>query len=307
MSNALSIDVEDYFQVSAFERRVKKEEWASYPLRVEGSTQRILDILSSCGIKATFFILGWVAERRPRLIRKICEEGHEIACHGYSHRRVYAQSRNEFRDDIRKSKALLEDIVGNPVFGYRAPSYSISRDSLWAFDELVEAGFLYDSSVFPIRHDLYGISNWPRFPFRVTRMGNGNWGPDRRKFERDAPGTRKTNRIMELPITTLQLAGKNVPIAGGGYFRLFPYPFTRWGLQRINRMDNRPFIFYLHPWELDPAQPRMPGVGLRSRFRHYVNLDKTERRFQSLLADFSFSPLVSFLEDVGYGRKDPAD
>jgi polysaccharide deacetylase family protein (PEP-CTERM system associated) len=303
MSNALSIDVEDYFHVSAFERSVKKEEWINFPLRVEDNTRRMIDILSQYGIKATFFILGWVAERRPRLIRKIHEEGHEIACHGYGHRRVYTQSRQEFRDDIRKCKTLLEELIGAPVFGYRAPSYSISLNSLWAFDELAEAGFLYDSSVFPICHDLYGIPNWPRFPFRVAKMGSGKWAPDRRKHERGS-GREKYSRMMELPITTLQLAGKNFPIAGGGYFRLFPYPFTRWALRRINQYEKRPFIFYLHPWELDPEQPRIPDVSFKSRFRHYVNLEKTEQRFRKLLTDFRFSPMGRLIDDPGEGRSE---
>jgi len=291
MLNALTIDVEDYFHVSAFESYVKKADWQNLPSRVEENTLRILDILDRYGIKATFFVLGWVAEHSPSLIRNIHERGHEIACHGYGHCRVSTQSRQEFRDDIRKSKGLLEGLIGQPVLGYRAPSYSISHDSLWAFDELLEAGFSYDSSVFPIRHDYYGIADWPRFPFCVTKTAGGSWSPEKHGTARKNPENGMTSRMMEFPISTLSIAGGNLPIAGGGYFRFFPYPFTRWGLRRINRAEGRPFVFYLHPWELDPGQPRMAGAGFKSRFRHYLNLHKTEERFRRILADFSFSTI----------------
>ena len=287
MINALSIDVEDYFQVSAFERYVKREEWSDYPLRVVENTQRILALLDQSGVTATFFVLGWVAERCPVLVKSIQSAGHEVACHGYGHQRVANQSRQEFRDDIRRSKALLENCIGQAVLGYRAPSYSISMNSLWAFDELLEAGYRYDSSVFPVRHDYYGIPEWPRFPFHVIKMPDGSWAPEQEIFT--GPGI--PSRLLEIPITTLSLVGKNIPIAGGGYFRFFPYAFIKWGLQHINETEERPFVFYLHPWEIDPEQPRVPGIDMKTRFRHYLNLGKTEQRFRRLLSDFQFAPM----------------
>jgi polysaccharide deacetylase family protein (PEP-CTERM system associated) len=311
MINALTIDVEDYFQVSAFEGCVSRECWDNYPLRVEGNTSRILDILDEFKVKATFFVLGWVAERKPALVREIARRGHEVASHGYGHQRVCTQTRKEFREDIRRSKTLLEELCGVPVHGYRAPSYSISMNTLWAYDELLDAGYLYDSSVFPIRHDLYGIPDWPRHPFTVEKNWDGQWQPSA-----SIPCSLHTNHyslfdshcstvncstvqlFKEIPITTLSIAGKSIPIAGGGYFRLFPYPFTRWGLRRINREEGRPFVFYLHPWEIDPGQPRMSDAGKKSRFRHYLNLHRTEGRFRSLLKDFRFATMreVSLFE-----------
>lgn len=287
--NALTIDVEDYFQVSAFEGCVPVADWERHPLRVEKNTRLVLEMLGERGVRATFFVLGWVAGKCPSLVRDIHRGGHEIACHGNNHRRVGTQSRLEFRADIRDSKAALEDLTGEPVRGYRAPSYSISLKTLWAFDELVEAGYLYDSSVFPVRHDFYGIPDWPRFPFTVSRGPGGAWRP-----QQGAGGAQQA-QLFEFPITTLSLWGKNLPIAGGGYFRLFPYRFTRWGLMRINRLEGRPFVFYLHPWELDPGQPRMAGATAKARFRHYLNLDKTEPRFARLLDDFSFTTLRALL------------
>jgi len=283
--NSLSIDVEDYFQVSAFEKISPPRTWSRCETRVDRNTEKILQILEEQEVRATFFILGWVARRFPELVRKIAGLGHEVASHGYGHRRIPTQSRVEFREDIRHSKALLEDLAGEQVLGYRAPSYSIGLNSLWAYDELMSAGYRYDSSVFPVRHDYYGRLDWPRFPFYVWRRGDGDWEP--------GLGTDGADRFLEIPITTLQLVGRNLPIAGGGYFRLFPYSLTRWGLQRINRVEQRPFVFYLHPWELDPDQPRMVGAGVKSRFRHYLNLDKTEARFRALLQDFSFAPIQS--------------
>lgn len=282
MLNALTIDVEDYFQVSAFEGCVSRECWDSYPLRVEENTSRILDMLDEFQVKATFFVLGWVAERKPALVREIARRGHEVASHGHGHQRVCNQTREEFRKDIRRSKAVLENLVGEPVQGYRAPSYSISLKCLWAYDELLEAGYCYDSSVFPISHDLYGIPDWPRHPFTVEKGADGQWRPG-------TDGGDGTLRMTEIPITTLSIVGKGVPIAGGGYFRLFPYAFTKWGLRRINRVEQRSFVFYIHPWEIDPGQPRMSDAGLRSRFRHYLNLHRTEARFRALLKDFRFA------------------
>jgi polysaccharide deacetylase family protein (PEP-CTERM system associated) len=302
----LTIDVEDYFHVSAFESVCDPCTWEGRECRVEANTARALELLSAAGTRATFFILGWVAERFPRLARRIASAGHEVACHGYAHRRVCTQTREEFREDLRRSKALLEDQTGAPVRGYRAPSYSIGPTCLWAFDELVEAGFEYDSSVFPVRHDLYGLSDWPRHAFWLERIeGEGaeaNWVPTE---DGGAPAAVRDPRLLEVPITTLKLLGRNIPIAGGGYFRLFPYRFTRWGLGRIHRDEGRPFVFYLHPWELDPKQPRVEGAGLKSRLRHYVNLSKTEGRFRRLLGDFCFAPLQEVLAGALPPRSSP--
>ena len=296
MRNVLTIDVEDYFQVSAFEGLIKRCDWQTYPMRVGNNTRRILDMLDGSGVSATFFILGWLAERDSSLVREINRRGHEVACHGYWHQRVTTQTRQEFREDIRNSKAVLEDLIGKPVVGYRAPSYSISLNSLWAFDELIEAGYIYDSSVFPVHHDYYGIPDWPRFPFHVLQGTDGNWAPESASPAHDGSKPELASRMLEIPITTLNLCGKNIPIAGGGYFRFFPYAFTRWGLKRIGRIDKKPFVFYLHPWELDPDQPRIAGTGMKARFRHYLNLHKTEHRFRQLLSDFQFSSMGGFLE-----------
>lgn len=287
--NYLSIDVEDYFQVSAFESVSPPASWDGRELRVEANTDRILRLLDEREVKATFFILGWVAERCPGLVRRIAAGGHEVASHGYGHRRVYQQKRAEFREDVRRSKAVLEDLTGTAVLGYRAPSYSISADTFWAFDELHAAGFRYDSSIFPIRHDLYGMHDWPRFPSDAVRKDSGAWEP----ISEAANGR---PRILEIPITTLPLGGRNWPIAGGGYFRLFPYGLTHWGLQRINRKEGRPFVFYIHPWEFDPDQPRFKGSGWKSQIRHYLNLHRTEGRFRQLLQDFPFAPLYTMLK-----------
>jgi polysaccharide deacetylase family protein (PEP-CTERM system associated) len=287
--NYLSIDVEDYFQVSAFESISPPTSWDARELRVETNTHKILDILDESQVKATFFVLGWVAERCPGLVRYIAARDHEIASHGYGHQRVYNQQREVFGDDVRRSKSLLEDISGHRVIGYRAPSYSISKESSWAFDELLEAGYRYDSSIFPIRHDFYGMSDWPRFAGWMVKNGSGEWAPS-------VGPQPQEHGLFEVPITTLQLGSKKLPIAGGGYFRLLPYQLTHWGLQRINRVDKQPFVFYLHPWEFDPEQPRMIGAKLKSRARHYLNLDKTGGRFKRLLSDFKFGPIASSLQ-----------
>ncbi len=295
MLNALTIDVEDYFHVSAFEDCISPAEWDDCQLRVADNTLRILGLLDEFEVKATFFVLGWVAERKPGLVKEIAGRGHEVASHGYGHRRVYNQTQQEFRDDVRKSKALLEDLTGEEIRGYRAPSYSISRKCLWAYDELLEAGYRYDSSVFPIQHDLYGIPDWPRHIFTVSRTADGCWAPSPRppcqlsSVHCSLSCVNGCQRMTEIPITTLTLAGKSIPIAGGGYFRLFPYWFTKWGLRRINRVEGRPFVFYIHPWEIDPEQPRMNGASFKSRIRHYLNLHKTEGRFRNMLSDFRFS------------------
>lgn len=283
----MSIDVEDYFHVSAFEDCSPPESWHVFESRVERNTGKILDILDEFDVKATFFVLGWVARSAPKLVRRIAESGHEIASHGFHHRRIPLQDRKSFREDIRSSKSLLEDLSGTLVKGYRAPSYSINRDSLWAFDELTEAGYLYDSSVFPVKHDYYGISDWPCKPFPLQKAEDGSWQPG---FEHDDCWD-----IFEIPITTLEKAGRNIPVAGGGYFRLYPYALSRSFLGQINSNNNRPFVFYIHPWEFDPEQPRMKQAGWKSKFRHYLNLHKTEKRFIRLLEDFNFSTIDDFL------------
>lgn len=261
--NALTIDVEDYFQVSALEPYVDRRDWASMPRRVAANTGRILDMLDGHAIRATFFVLGWVAERHPELVRRIAAAGHEVASHGYAHKRVTQQSPAEFREDVTRARALLEDVTGRPVYGYRAPSYSIGPKTLWALEVLHAAGYRYSSSIFPIRHDLYGMPAAPRFPFHP-----------------------RTGGILEIPVTTVSIAGRKLPCGGGGYFRLLPYALFRWALNRVNTVDRRAGVFYFHPWEIDPGQPRIAGAGLKTRFRHYVNLDRMEAKIIRLLGDF---------------------
>jgi polysaccharide deacetylase family protein (PEP-CTERM system associated) len=284
--NYLSIDVEDYFQVSAFESVSPIASWDSRELRVERNTEKILNLLDEFQVKATFFVLGWVAERCPDLIKRIAAMGHEIASHGYHHQRVSNLKREVFGKDIRRTKELLENLSGQKVVGYRAPSYSITMQTNWAFDELLKAGYQYDSSIFPIKHDLYGISDWPRFPGYAIKE-NGHWIASNQQDSDVA--------LREIPITTLSLGGRNLPIAGGGYFRLLPYNLTCWGLRTINVKERQPFVFYLHPWEFDPHQPRMRGCGLKSKIRHYLNLEKTEIRFRRLIQDFKFTSLENCL------------
>jgi polysaccharide deacetylase family protein (PEP-CTERM system associated) len=278
MINALTIDVEDYFQVNAFARHVRRDEWDSFPLRVDGNTRRILELLDSFGIKATFFILGWVAERLPALVREIHARGHEVACHGYGHELIYGIGPDSFRQDIRKAKRILEDICGEKVQGYRAPSYSITKQSLWALDILIEEGFSYDSSIFPVMHDTYGIPDSQRFPHLIRRPAGS---------------------IMEFPLTTLplRLAGREyrLPIAGGGYLRLFPAHLIGGGIGRINRIEKQPAVLYFHPWEIDPDQPRIKA-GMKSRFRHYLNLKKTEGKLRSILSGLQFGTMAHVLE-----------
>lgn len=268
MKNYLTIDVEDYFHVAAFDQVINIDDWQNYSSRVVQNTRNILDILEQHNTKGTFFILGWVAEQFPDLVVEIEKAGHEIGCHSYLHRKVYTLQPHEFRKDTAKAKRIIEDIVGHPIQGYRAPSYSITKNSLWALDILEELGFTYDSSIFPIHHDNYGI-------------------PEAERFEHQLPG----NRLKEYPISTIRILGKNIPVSGGGYFRLFPYWFSQKSLQRINTKEKRPFMFYLHPWEVDPSQPRIQNAGMRSKFRHYNNLDKTASRLQRLLTDFHFGPI----------------
>lgn len=261
--NAMTVDVEDYFQVSAFESHVEKSQWQAIPCRVEANTRKILDLFAQHDIKATFFTLGWVAERYPDLVRDIVAQGHELASHGWEHIRVNTQTPDEFRQDIDRTRKLLQDVSGAPILGYRAASYSIGAGQAWAWDELAEAGHVYSSSIVPIHHDLYGIPDAPRFPFRTAN-----------------------DRLLEIPITTLALAGKNINCGGGGWFRLFPYAFSRWAMRRVNSGDGEAGIFYFHPWEIDPAQPRPEGLGVKTRFRHYLNLEKTYSRLERLIQDF---------------------
>ncbi len=276
--NALTVDVEDYFQVGALSSAIRPEEWEQWPSRVERNTDRLLELFASRGARGTFFVLGWIAEHHPDLVRRIHAAGHEIASHGFSHQLVYSQTPEVFRDEAGRSKALLEDIIGEPVTGYRAASYSITPNSRWALDILVELGFTWDSSLFPIRHDVYGMPGTPDIPYRLQTDNGGE--------------------IVVFPLSTLNLLGQKLPIAGGGYFRLFPYWFSRWGLGTINRRG-APFIFYLHPWEIDPAQPRVPDISLKSRFRHYNNLDRCYGRLDSLLQAFRFGTV----SDVLAGRR----
>jgi polysaccharide deacetylase family protein (PEP-CTERM system associated) len=274
--NALTVDVEDYFQVGALSSAIRPEQWDEWPSRVERNTDRLLDLFSQHGARGTFFVLGWIAERHPDLIRRIRDAGHEIASHGYSHQLVYRQTPAVFRQEAKRSKALLEDITGQPITGYRAASYSITRQSRWALDILVELGFTWDSSLFPIRHDVYGMPGTPETPYRLQTENGGE--------------------LVEFPLSTLNVLGQKLPIAGGGYFRLFPYWFTRWGLDSINRRSE-PFIFYLHPWEIDPEQPRVQNLGLKSRFRHYNNLDRCYQRLDRLLERFRFGTVSDVLAD----------
>lgn len=293
VSNYLTIDVEDYYQVSAFESLVPKSSWGNHPSRVVHNTRKILELLEQNHVKATFFTLGWVAEKHPELVRQIADTGHEIGCHSYAHRLVYTLSPEQFRDDTAKAKALLEDVSGKPVFGYRAPSYSITGNSLWALPILHQLGFSYDSSVFPIHHDRYGIPHAPRYPFTWDLAGETPRIMPEKVTQGGGEQTSTAGpRLREYPISTLRIFGKNLPVSGGGYFRLFPYWFTRMALQRINKQERRKFIFYLHPWEIDPDQPRFDQASAFSRFRHYNNLDKTAERFTSLLNDFSFGPMT---------------
>jgi polysaccharide deacetylase family protein (PEP-CTERM system associated) len=261
--NAMTVDVEDYFQVSAFENHVDYSDWGKIELRVQQNTGRILELLAEHDAKATFFVLGWIAERAPNMVREICAAGHEIASHGFRHTRVTTQDRAAFREDVIATKRLLEDTCGQEVLGYRAASYSINEENLWALEVLAETGHRYSSSIYPIRHDLYGIPDAPRFRFEVG-----------------------ASKLTEIPITTVSLFGRNWPAGGGGYFRLFPYALSKWALERVNRVDGQSAIFYVHPWEIDPEQPRLDGLSWRTRFRHYLNLQRLERRLDQLLADF---------------------
>lgn len=267
--NALTIDVEDYFMVSAFADVIRFEDWHLYERRVEKNTIMLLDLLAEYGVKATFFVLGWVAEHCPDLIRNICASGHEIACHGYNHRLIYNLTMEQFREDTRKAKGILEDLIGKAVAGYRATSYSIVKQTLWALDVLIEEGFIYDSSIFPIHHDRYGIPEAERFPYMI-KTGAGE--------------------IVEFPPSTYPVFGQNIPVAGGGYFRLFPLVLTKAVIRRINGKEKKAALIYVHPWEIDVDQPRLKG-GLLSEFRHYINLHTTLPKLQECMREFKFKTL----------------
>lgn len=273
IQNALTVDVEDYFQVSAFAKSITPDEWQQQPQRVEKNTQRLMDLFDESQVKATFFVLGWVAERNKSLISEIAERGHEVASHGYSHQLIYNQTPEVFRQETIRSKALLEDIVQKPVRGYRAASYSITKNSLWALDILAEAGFEYDSSIFPVRHDRYGIPDAQELPHVLS--------------------TPKGKTLVEFPLSTAKVFKYKLPVAGGGYFRLYPYALTKAGLRQINQRQQA-FIFYLHPWEIDPEQPRIQASWF-SQFRHYNNLSRCESRLQRLLTDFEFTTVEDVL------------
>lgn len=271
--NAMSVDVEDYFHVSALAAAAPRDRWDAFELRVERNTERLLQVFDDAGVKATFFVLGWVAERCPVLVRRIAAAGHEVASHGHAHELVYEQTPVQFQSDVRRTKGVLESLAGTAVQGYRAPSYSITARSLWALDVLVDEGYRYDASIFPIHHDRYGIPGAPRHPHVLRR----------------ARGT-----LVEVPPSTVRVGPLNLPIAGGGYFRLLPYRWTAWGIRRVNQFEGRPVIFYLHPWEVDPDQPQLPGSML-SRFRHYHRLRETEPRLRRLLSEFRFDSIAKTL------------
>jgi polysaccharide deacetylase family protein (PEP-CTERM system associated) len=263
ITNALTIDVEDYFQVSAFARHIDRADWERMECRVERNIDRILELLDGHGTQATFFTLGWIAERYPQVARRIVECGHELASHGFGHLRASEQSEAAFFEDIHTAKQLLEDLSGQEVKGYRAPSFSIGKSNLWAFDTLERAGYCYSSSIYPIKHDHYGMPDAPRFAHPV-------------------------GGLIEIPATTLRGFQRNWPASGGGYFRLFPYQVSRWLLRRVNEVDGEAAVFYFHPWEIDPQQPRVPGIGAKTRFRHYLNLHRMEHRLSRLLTDFKW-------------------
>ena len=263
--NAMTVDVEDYYQVSAFDSYIKRKDWANYSSRVEANVDRILSIFDETNVKGTFFTLGCVAQRHPGIAKRICAEGHELASHGWLHYRVREQSRKEFASDIRKTKHFLEDLTGSEVVGYRAASYSIDETTPWAHEELLAAGYLYSSSIVPINHDHYGIPHAPRFPFYVKPCG-----------------------LLEIPVSTYRIGRSNKPCGGGGWFRLYPYAVSRHALKHINEVEAKPTVFYIHPWEIDPGQPRQKGISFKTRIRHYINLSSVESKLINLLGDFQW-------------------
>ncbi len=265
----MTVDVEDYFQVSAFESYVSKDSWDTIPHRVEKNTNRILDLFNEHQVKATFFTLGWVAERYPDLVKRIVKDGHELACHGYEHIRVTEQTKDEFRKDVSKTKKILEDLSGQEIKGYRAASYSIGEKNLWALDVLNNEGFKYSSSIYPVKHDLYGMPGAPRYIYEPIEQAD----------------------FKEIPISTLRVLEKNYPCGGGGFFRLYPYYFSKWAFSRINQQEQQSGIFYFHPWEIDPDQPKQNGLPFKTKFRHYLNLSKMEGRIKNLIRDFEWDTM----------------
>ena len=274
--NGLSVDVEDWFQVGAFENTIARGDWDACDFRVECNVDCVLALFDRAGVKATFFTLGWVAERVPQAIRAIADAGHEIASHGYDHQRVFTMDRAAFAEDLRKSREILEDASGQTVTGYRAPSFSIDARNLWAFEELAQQGYAYSSSVAPIAHDHYGWREAPRFAFRPVAGAS----------------------LVELPVTTAMLGKRRVAAGGGGFFRTLPYGFSRWAIEQVNREERRPAIFYFHPWEIDPGQPRVAGAPLRSRLRHYTNLSAMEAKLERLLGDFCWGRIDAIAQNV---------
>lgn len=278
VTHAMTVDVEDYFHVAAFFDVIQPQDWDRWPSRVVPNTDRLLELFDNAGVKATFFILGWVAEREPDLVQRIHAAGHEVASHGYSHQFIYRQSPEVFHEETRRSKRILEDLIQAPVNGYRAASYSITRRSLWALDSLAELGFTWDSSIFPTRHDNYGIPGSPEEPYKII--------------------TRSGAELTEFPLTTAKVLGQSVPAAGGGYFRQYPYALSRWLFRRASDNGRKPQIFYLHPWEIDPEQPRIPDASRFSRFRHYTNLHRCMPRLERMISDFPFGTISQSLGSV---------
>ena len=278
--NAMTVDVEDYFQVSAFEQHVDRSQWQTLPCRVEANVERILELFDQHQVQATFFTLGWVAERYPDLVRRIAGNGHEIASHGWEHIRANTQTPEQFRDDVLRTRKLLQDVSGQAVIGYRAASFSIGDANLWAWEELAAAGYRYSSSIVPVNHDHYGMPGASRFAFEAV-----------------------AGELLEVPVTTLSVAGRQINCGGGGWFRLFPYSFSRWALNRVNREEKQAAIFYFHPWEIDPQQPRQQGLAAKTRFRHYLNLNRTYSRLEQLLRDFHWGRM----DDIFLPRATPGD
>lgn len=276
--NAMTVDVEDYFHVSAFENSIKKSDWDNLPLRVERNTFRLLELFEKHNVKSTFFTLGWVAERCPNLIKAIVEQGHELASHGLSHKRATEMTREEFFTDVQQSKNILEEISGKAVIGYRAPSFSINNTNTWVYDVLLELGFQYSSSTYPINHDLYGVPNWPRFPYVREE-------------------SKENQKLIEIPIPTLRKNDTNTGIGGGGYFRLYPYWLSKSRIEKFHKQEQQPYSFYFHPWEIDPDQPRVKEAPLKSKFRHYINLSRMEGKLEQLLKDYEWNTMKSVYLD----------
>lgn len=278
--NAMTVDVEDYFHVAAFEKNIKPTNWSSLELRVEKNTYHLLELFAQHNVKSTFFTLGWVAERCPNLVKAIVEQGHELASHSYAHQRAFTQTQKEFRNDLSKSKQILEDASGKAIIGYRAPSFSINDNNTWVYDILIDLGFEYSSSTYPVEHDLYGVPNWPRF-----------------KYER--PESVENKKIIEIPVPTLRKKDKNIGIGGGGYFRLYPYFLSKKRIDAYLTVEQQPYSFYFHPWEIDPQQPKVQGASMKSKLRHYLNLSRMEGKVVRLLEDYQWNTMKSvYLDNV---------